>query len=268
MGKFITLIIALAVLSGCANNFEKFYTESPYNPYKNPEASNRIIAPVGNPEIIQGSDNNKLDATRMTEDGYAQIGSSGFHGTGTVTRENLIAQAKKVGAAKVVSYSKYMSSESGTTSLTLPNTQTTYHSGGVSTYGAGGSGYGSYSGTSTTYGTTTTQIPYTRHRYEYGASYWVKMKIATLGASFRNPNSQEKSNTGTNAGVIINATVRGGPAYKADIVPGDLVVSLNNERVHGQDDFLTKIRTFRGQLTNFEILRKGKTLHKKIQLNN
>jgi serine protease Do len=201
MGKFITLIIAFALLSGCANNYEKFYVEN-----TSPIDQRLIIPTVGEPEIFSGSNNKDHDYIRMAEDGYFLKGHSGFHATGGATRANLIAQAKKVGASKVIYYSKYMSTESGTTSLTLPNTQTTYHSGGVSTYGAGGSGYGSYSGTSTTYGTQTTQIPYTRHRYEYLATYWVKIKMPVLGVQARNPNPDERADAGTNKGATLRRT--------------------------------------------------------------
>jgi hypothetical protein len=265
LGKFITLIIAFAFLSGCVNNYEKFYVDR-LSQQKIDRAS--LIKPIGEPELISGSNNKKLDFNRMTEDGYVILGFSHFHATGGATTENLIAQAKKVGAAKVLYYSKYMSTESGTVPLTLPNTQTTYHSGGVSTYGSSGSNYGSYSGTSTTYGTTTTQIPYTRHRYEYGASYWIKQKMRILGVQSRDPNSQEKSDAGTNRGVMILTSVRGGPAYKADIVAGDLVTAVNGEEINGMHHFSEIIRNNRGQLTKFEILRKGKTIHKQIQLNN
>ena len=258
MGKYITLMIAFAFLSGCANNYEKFYVDQLS---QNQIDRTSLIKPIGEPELVQGSNNKDLDYTRLTEDGYVMLGYSSFHATGGATKENLMAQAKKVGAAKVLFYSEYMSTESGSVPLTLPNTQTTYHSGGVSTYG-------SYSGTSTTYGTTTTQIPYTRHRYEYGASYWVKKRMGIFGVQVRDPNSQEKSDAGTNRGAIIVTSIRGGPAYKADIVAGDLVTAVNGEGIDGLHHLIEKIRNNRGQLTNFEILRKGKTIHKQIQLNN
>ena len=261
-----TLFIASIILLGCTNNYEKFYVDELS---KSTIDRSRLIPTVGEPEIISGSDNKSEDSNRMHEDGYIMIGYSSFHATGGATPENLLTQAKKVGAAKVLYYQKYMSTETGTTQLTLPTTETTYHSGTVSAYGSGGnSAYGSYGGTSTTYGTQTTNIPYTRHRYDYGASYWIKQKMPVFGVRVRDPNTQERSDAGTNKGAIIIATIRGGPAYKADLVPGDLITKVNQEEVYGYKDLLSKLRGERGRLVSFEVLRKGKKISKQIQLNN
>jgi S1-C subfamily serine protease len=92
--------------------------------------------------------------------------------------------------------------------------------------------------------------------------------MGVLGVHVRDPNSQEKSDAGTNRSAIIATSVRGGPAYKADLVAEDLVLAVNNEGVDGIINLVEKIKKFRGQLTTFKILRKRKTIHKQIQLNN
>ena len=265
MRKLLGLAIASLVLFGCANLYEKFYVD---NLSKNPKARHLIIPSVGKPEIVSGSNDKKLDNIRMFENGYMSIGYSSFHATRGASRDNLIEQAKKVGAAKVLFYKKYMSTESGSVPITVPTTQTTYHSGGVSAYGTGGSAYGSYSGTSTTYGTSTSHIPYTRHRYEYGASFWVKIKMLALGVRFREPTPQEKSNAGTNKGAIIVAVRKGGPAFNADLVPNDLVLAINQEEIASKIDLQRTLKKYHGQLVTLDIIRKGQRIRKQVQLNN
>lgn len=265
MKNITVLIIIPMFLVGCVNNFEKFYVDQSSDPNF---PTNMLIPAVGEPELFQGSDDINDDYSRMGEDGYASIGYSSFYSTEGVTNEQLMAQAKKVGAAKVIYYQEYMDTQSGVMPLTLPNTQTTYHSGSVSAYGSGGSAYGSYNGTSTTYGTSTSYIPFSRDRYEYGATYWVKMKMPVLGIQIRDPSLEERTASGTNKGAIVVLSIRGGPAFNADVLPGDLVVKVNDEDVVGYQNLIQKINENRGQRTNFEIIRAGEIIHKEIQLNN
>jgi hypothetical protein len=265
MKNFTFLVVASLFLIGCVNNFQKFYIDNASDPNF---PSSSLIPTVGEPELIQGSNDKALDSSRMSEDGYISVGYSSFYASGDVTRENLLAQAKKVGAAKVIYYQEYMDTQSGVMPLTLPNTQTTYHSGSVSAYGNGGNAYGSYNGSSTTYGTSTSYIPYSRDRFEYGATYWVKMKMPVLGVQVRDPNLEERTAAGTNKGAVVVLSIKGGPAFEADMLPGDLVIKINDNDVVGFQDLIRMAGKNRGQLVDFEIIRAGKIIHKKIQLNN
>ncbi len=216
---------------GCVNNYERFYTE---NPYFSAENKARVAFHSGDPEIVAGTSDVKADERRMNESGHAQIGYSSFSATGGTGEDLLVAHAKKVRAAKVIKYQQYQSTEQGVTALTLPDTQSTHHRGSISAYGSdGASAYGNYSGTSTTYGTTTTYIPYSRPRNEYLATFWVKMKSPVLGIRFRDPSTDEQTRAGTTRGAVIVAVVRGSPAHKADLVPGDLIHKTNEKEILG-----------------------------------
>ena len=162
--KKAILITLCFLLIGCANPFSRFYNDQTGGHDLTPFA----IIPNGEPKLVRGNDVDK-DNLRMMEDGYALIGYSSFN-AGKVDEKEALVQAKKVNAATVIVYSKYINTASGHTPLILPDTQTTYHPGSI--YCSGGSA--SYFGSSTTYGSKTTYLPYRVDRYDYYATYWIK----------------------------------------------------------------------------------------------
>jgi hypothetical protein len=155
MKKCILSIIVLLV-SGCTNPYSKFYQDCTGG--KNWDES-RIITSTDEPKLRQGFDPED-DAKHMLEDGYCLIGQSYFNAV-EVSQDAAVEQAKKVHADTIFIYSKYTHTLSGYMPLTMPNMQTgtTFHSGTI--YGSGG-GSANYFGSSstTTYGTSTTYIPY------------------------------------------------------------------------------------------------------------
>ena len=99
----ILTALAIIFLAGCApNGFQKYYQPTPH------AASIRVEPFSGEPAIYTYSDDPKADARRAYENGYVLLGSSSFYGPGNImTRDELIAQAKNVGAAMVLVHSKY-----------------------------------------------------------------------------------------------------------------------------------------------------------------
>lgn len=159
--KSFTVLAIAVFVAGCGNPYQRFY--SPH-----PSATNhsKFFAPSsGEPTLLRGT-TPEQDEMTMLREGFFAIGWSSFN-AGQISDEMAIAQAKKVGADRVVVYRIYRNTQSGNIPVTLPNTQTAYHSGGV--FGAGGSAM--YSGTSTTYGTQTTYIPYSIDKYDHTATY-------------------------------------------------------------------------------------------------
>jgi C-terminal processing protease CtpA/Prc len=92
--------------------------------------------------------------------------------------------------------------------------------------------------------------------------------MSFLGVQLSDPNPEERTASNTNKGAILVLSVRGGPAFEADVLPGDLLIKVNDEDVLGLQNLIQNITENRGHLVEFEIIRAGKTIHKKIQLNN
>lgn len=117
-------------------------------------------------------------------------------------------------------------------------TYTTTHYGTTTAniYGTGGYayGYGTYSGTSTT--TTpdtldTQYVPYQRRIYNHGASFWRRTKPAVFGAIF-SPVPEDLRNTlQRNTGAYVMLVMLDSPAFKANIMRGDVVIQLADKPV-------------------------------------
>ncbi len=125
-------------LFGCSSsgNFDTYYSELGPQPYLSVDA----IKPI----VVETLD---LESTlrRFLSDGYVLIGEAYFEGD-WVSRVKAIEKAKKVGAVIVISASDYMGAKERRYSFNVPVSSTSYHSGSVYT----GSGYASYSGSTTT----------------------------------------------------------------------------------------------------------------------
>jgi serine protease Do len=112
--------------------------------------------PSGNePWIMSAGADPKADVRRMYEDGYSVIGVSAFVGA-AAAQSGAIEQAKKVGAAAILIGAKYRNTETGSIPITTPTATTSYSTGNVNAFGSGGSAFGTYAGSTTTYGTQTT----------------------------------------------------------------------------------------------------------------
>ena len=260
MKKIVLLLPLLFVFSGCANPYSKFYTDltGGTNILENPN----IILPTDKPNLIQGS-NVESDGRRMLENGHLLIGQSSFNAA-SVNQDLAIQHAKKVHADTVIVYSQYTNTLSGSMPLTVPDTQTSYHSGSI--YGSGG-GFASYSGSSMTYGTRTTYMPYNIKRYDYYASFWVKAKPMSLGIHFDNLTDELRKKVESNKGVYVVAVVINSPAFNADLLNGDIIRKVNNIEVADSSQLANLINENKGQQIELEIFRDGKTIVKQIQLN-
>jgi len=266
MNKLIPILfVSATLLSGCGSNPYKEFYEASLTPI--PLVSDNLTKQKEYPvEIVRsGSDPESLSRLRKNynREGYGEIGYSSFQAS-EVSDEQLIAQAREVKATVALLGVKYLRTNSGSMPLTLPNTQTSYHSGSLTGYG----GYGSYSGTSTTYGTTTTYIPYSVNRYEYAAVYLGKMKPLKLGVMWaKELPIHLKQKLGSNKGVLLEVVIKNGAAYDADILEGDVLIAADNVQIK-DGNHLNELLNLRSKddVIEFDIFRKETRIKKKVTL--
>ena len=168
----------------------------------------------------------------------------------------------------VISYSDYTGTRSGVVPLTLPDTQTSTTNMSGNVYGSGG--YASMTGTATTTttGSKTTYIPYSTDRYDFIATYWVKLKSQAFGAYFENLSQDQRREIGSNKGALLTIIVNGSAAFNADFFPGDIIRKVNNAEVIDIESFSQLIRHHKGQSVTIELVRDKETIVKQVQLNN
>ena len=259
--KECLLAVVVLCVCGCVNPYAKYYTDltqgEPYVNQPNYEFSDNVK--------VFGSDNQQDDAIKLLEDGFVCIGTSAFYAKDLST-ERAIAQARDVKASVVLISKTYRNTESGVVPLTLPTSQTSYNSFSGNAYGTSGNTSFSGSGTTTTYGTQTTYLPYSNTFYNYAATFWIKQKTARLGARFRDLNDNEKKSLGSNKGVVITAVVKGGAAYEADILKGDIVKSVDGTPIQDTQSFRGALAQREGAQVTFSILRDDKEMTKQVKL--
>lgn len=66
---------------------------------------------------------------------------------------------------------------------------------------------------------------------------------------------------GANAGVIITGVLQGGPAARAGMLPGDVIVQVDEQRVRNVAEMMTAVASLQpSQRADFEILRNGQSM--------
>ncbi|MCF8987078.1 PDZ domain-containing protein [Pseudomonas syringae] len=259
-------IITSFVITGCASGYKEFYTPSSG---ATPEeiSANRASTPPATP-LVERSAFGDADqiVDRYAKRGYVIIGESHFNSGERVSEEDALEQGKAVGADLVLVYlPKYTGSITSSMPITTPTTSTSFTSGSANAYGPGGpvTAYGN--ATTTTYGSTTTYVPITVNRSDYGAIYFVKGRFR-LGVFVRNLNDLEKQLLQTNQGVVVRTIVDDSPAYKADVLVGDMLVAIDGEKVSNEEGFTKMIAARRGQAVRLALIRNGTPLLKTVQV--
>lgn len=160
---------------------------------------------------------------------------------------------------------KYTGSINSAIPITTPTTTTSYTTSTATAYGSGGvvNAYGN--GTTTTYGSTTTMVPFTVHRQDFGALFFIKRKW-TFGALWRELSDAERQTLGSNKGVVTTVIVDDSPAYAADILPGDILVSVDGEPVSNAQSISQLLQSKTGSLVRVGLVRSGRPLIKEVQL--
>lgn len=261
--KKILIAGFLILLSGCAGPFGQFY----YDQTGGVDITQVPSVLVSNdpPTLIRGSHPEK-DGQKMLEDGYLIVGYSSFN-AGNVNENDAITQAKKVHAAVVLLYSRYTNTVSGAMPLTLPDTQTSNTSMFGSVQGYGGSATYSGSAYTTTYGTRTTYIPYSVTRYDYFATYWIKTKRPVFGVHSRDLNDELRQQIGSNKGALVIAVVKGSPAFRADILKGDILRRIGTVDIYDVSSVQEALPQHAGEEVTVEILRNSTSIEKQVKLN-
>ena len=137
MRTFI-ILASIVVLAGCSSGYQQFY--KPYVDAKTLDDV-ELLKPNEEPKVYSTKDFDR-DIRAWRSKQYIPIGYSSFNGEYEGEFE-VKAQAKRVGATLVLISTKYTNTLTTTSTMYLPSSTRTYHSGSV--YG-GGTRVG-YSGT-------------------------------------------------------------------------------------------------------------------------
>lgn len=225
--KTTSLFIVFFFLYSCAtvNPYTQFYRENPNFPQEE-------AFPTDFVEIIRTDDIENISLDLYTR-GYELIGVSGFNGE-QEDEQSAINHAKMIGAEIMV-----LNSEFAQTQLIT-------------------SGY---------YGNAFWAVPIQEEvlRYEQSASYYRKIPFSgKLGIKTSNLTIEQKKEYETNIGVYIKVVILDTPADKSGLIPGDVILKINDERINNNQALKKLLDKLPNGESNIEIIRKNQTKTVKI----
>jgi hypothetical protein len=261
--QFGSLCLAglVALLAACAANpYSQFYKGNedarkfpPYDPNQ-PSLSVSYSADI------------QRDIHSAIRHGFVPVGESAFHGNMAQGKEsNVRAQAEKIGATLVIVSTRQTGTQTGAVPLVLPNNSTTYSNATATAYGPSGTATAYGTGTSTTYGTQTVMMPYSVNIGDFDAVYFVKARFRT-GMYIKEMPDDIRQQRQSNFGVLVFEVVEGSPAYAADILPGDIVVAVNGEKVQSFQQYGALVEKYGNTTQIFTLERGGKTVDKPLPI--
>ena len=222
MKKLVVMtVLALGFPSEAgANDWEKFFRASP--PGLTP-----ILPSTQMPEAMPLPQDHLELVNSMWRKGFGLIGVSDFYSSNAKTKD-AIRLGEKLRASFIVVSTGLVSSRTVDLPITTPTTTTSYSNGNVSAIGSGGTANGTYSGTTTTYGTTTSYIPIAVNRFEKVAAYFGPLAKQGIGLLVRAPTSDEVSHYGSRHLLVVRSVRDGSPADLADLLEGDTILKVND----------------------------------------
>jgi hypothetical protein len=261
--KLITVALLVLGLAGCASGYRQFYTVVPG---ATPEVIAKIrVTPPPERPLIEHSPTFPPPDVYLRRS-YIAIGYSSFNSGHKESEKNAIAQGQKVGADLVVIVNpSFTGSVTSQIPITTPTTETSYTSGTATAYGSGGSATAYGNSTTTTYGTRTNYIPMTVNRFDYGAVYFVKRSFV-FGALWRDLSNEERAVLQSNSGVYVTSVVNDTPAFRNDVLAGDIIVKIDGQLIYGQQAASDALTNKRGQDVGLTIFRNGQFIEKHVKL--
>jgi hypothetical protein len=244
----VATTLATLLLSGCAwmgvpgyvrgpeiSDYARFYVPDPSATQALALGAMRVAPPTGSPQVARVVQYDENVAAAYARQGYVLIGQSSFTSGEPESEQGPIDQGIAVGADLVM--------------LLNPTYQGT-----VTT---------SVNATTTPYGTT--YVPMNYQRSGYSAGYFVKLRTP-FGVYLRDLTDSERQVRQTNRGAYVVTVVDNSPAYNSDILPGDVIVSINGQSPSGYTNCFELINANRGRTVEVTIVRFGKTLSKHVSL--
>ena len=249
-------IVALLALSACQSAYSQFYKPIPDNDLD-------LLPFNAEPSIGAGSGDERGDVIKMYEQGYGLIGVASFVGA-SQPESAAIEQARVVHAAVVLISSKYRNTATGAVPLTLPTSTIAVLNGTVNAFGSGGTASGNYSGSTTTYGTQTTYIPYSVDKYEQAGLFFAALERKKLGVMLDELSDEQRGVAGTNRAMRVTAVRTGSPAFLNDILAGDLLLSIGGRSVYDSASVRAALAAAVGHQTEFRLIRGTAPITKSI----
>lgn len=253
------ILCSLLLLAGCANPVAQFYQGM--TDVRSKAAYDASVRGVQ----IYTTDDFERDRLRLARKGFFPIGQSTFNAAASsVSEAQVREQAAAIGAHVVLVASRYSHTVTGAAPMTIPKNSTSFSSGTATAYGPGGTVQAYGTGTTTTYGSQTVMVPYSVARSDFSMLFFAKNR-SLVGIALVPLDDATRQRLQTNIGARVESVVDDSPAFFADILPGDVLLSIGGAPVT-ENSFSGLVRQHAGRLVTFELDRGGVRLTKDVQI--
>lgn len=246
------------LFTGCVgssyNKYYKSYFKESISELKEKYPKMELLKDSEEPIVYSVSDLNS-EVQKLKSKRYVLLGYSSFNGK--FEKETKIIDLAKDLGAKVAIYTwKYTNTQTNSGVLALPKTNYS------NTYISGNVGGTYYSGTGYTKSTGTSYTPYTvtQRRFDQTALFFVKSNYPyDFGTSASTMITRdERIKIGSN-GVRVNVIIEDTPAYKSNLLVGDIILSINSKTINSKKDFslLSDECVDSKDICNVEVYRNG-----------
>ena len=93
------------------------------------------------------------------------------------------------------------------------------------------------------------------------------MKTGTFGAQFTPIPDDLRTKLQRNTGVFVAAVVDDSPAFKANVMRGDVIVEIAGKPLATVQELMDFLESHAGQRTGFTVLRDARTIEIQVHLN-
>lgn len=262
------------LLSGCMNDFQQFYKRSNVSP-------DVTLLPYSGSTQIIGSGNIRIDETRLQQEGYVLIGVASFQAGGDVSADEIMEQGKAVGADVVLWASKHGEVRQEATPFaqghppvlgernaygTVNMAATPYGSSGIPNGPAGGANFNTApTPMPDTFGSDTARV--TVQSYEFTAEFFRKAGGIVFGAFGSNISDELRQKYQRSGGVVVSAVAAGSSAFKSNILPGDIIIKINDLEIKTVEEYDHAINMERGNAPIVTFIRNGEIESVSVILN-
>lgn len=267
--RTICCLLAMALLlCGClANPYRTSYTGT--RPDRLPQGEEPRLLPDAEAPQLLLSEDLKTDSLQLLEKGWAPMGRSQIRG-GRVPERYALALARELGAEMVLLRQALLGT--GTTSVPVtdwvPDRRILVSERSQSQDLDTGKVQDITSERVTTIEgeARTTFITQAVETYDQSALFWRRAAPPSLGLMGSGLEDAERRALQSNKGMSVRVVVRNSPAFAADILPGDIVRTLDGLEVLGPEDFFERLPGLSGRKVELVLWRSGKEIRKKVQL--
>ncbi|MBL0057839.1 MAG: PDZ domain-containing protein [Elusimicrobia bacterium] len=258
--KPMGLAVSFIALAACGNpyrlNYVSVLDRLPAQPAFAPSTPTPRLVEAKNP---------REDSLRLVEEGYAPIGYVKFNSV-KADEQLALAQAKELGADVVltsIQFTNVVNESVPTTVYKGPETVRVEDRGNV---GYTGVNY-NRSQTVTYEGSYQTEFVNRETAfYDQKALFFRKLQAPVFGGAVSALPEEVRNSLGRNRGVVVRAVVNGSPAFRADVLKGDILIGLEGEDIIEPGEFYKRIESLAGRSVSLSILRNGQALELPVKL--